>query len=426
MYRTLSSNSIGDRSQRTEEYSITSIQIVLTMERHAPLPCDAPTNKSFRRRMEEKSEWLKQTRGKQNVQKDTTKKERTPVHAVEELDNLHRKWRDEQFHFDDHRTESIEPRDEDSGLREHASETVHSNGSSVSMKLKSARHRRRVNASSNMQQSFNDDERTEGTGPLHKHDSSKATPDLTVSNIWKERHLDESLESMIQKLQKQNDPTKRPARDKKSDKAKEEKRKKLLSLLIDIKQKMEQKALDSESLLEKEKSGKRVSFQLNSPRAADTLETTSESKESIRVDNSTKRTHSTDMEEYTVIPKDVLTEMQKLLNAHRTEDSNSSKVSNRSALRPRLPSKSILDAIPEHKSIAFLEAPNNSNANESPKLESKKAKGKDERLRRVVDKQRHVAVDGMVDRAVDFLTCGQMKDLVLPSRKSGNSSLGFR
>lgn len=403
------------------------------MEREAT-SCQALTPKSFRRRMEERSELLKKTRGIQKIAKGAIK-ERTTFHAVDELDNLHRKWRDEQFHFD-HRDESIEERDEDvtlsrchvkdSGSREHASDTSLPTGTSVQSNLKSARIRRRVRVSF-------DDKCKEDTGPLHEQKSNKSAGAMVVSNVWKEKQLDLFLENMIQKIQKKSDSKEKGC--KKSDKRKEEKRKKLLALLYEIQHKMSEKAGSVNILPENKLVGEKFAFsalrdnpsvsppfQFTSPSIADTLEATvqAEPRNSVRTDN--KESNSADIDgEYAIIPKEIITEMQKLLCAHRHAD-RSRKGLGRSTVR-RLPTTSILDAIPENESIAFEDKLNR--AKEVAKLTSKKIKGKDERLRRV-DKQRHAMVDDMVDRSAGCFACGMMSDLLSPPRKSGSYIQGSR
>jgi hypothetical protein len=359
--------------------------------------------------MEEKSEWLKHKRGTLKAA-EKARKERTTFETVGALDDLHQKWKTEQFHFDN-RADTIEQRDEEIGLRELAKDTNRSVGTSLQSRSMASTHRRKIRESNSNTRKASDAQCTDDATPLHEGESNNSSKDLALSNMWKEQHLDAYLENMIQKLQKQSESLKVSRN---FDKQKEEKRKKLLYLLLQIKEKMSKRpaSVGSPESNEREMSlsvrydqAASANCQSDSLHPIDTIRQTGqpEPEHSLPMDKVESKT--SDNDEYAVIPKEIIAEMQKLLSAHKHADQTRA-VSGRNAVR-RLSTTSILDAIPENESMVFNDMLDS--AKEGAKHAFRKTKGRDERMRRA-DKQRHAALEsiGMVDRAVDFFVCGKI------------------
>lgn len=398
------------------------------MKREQPTPTSP--DRSFQRRMEERSERLKKTKGTRPLTNKNIISEvsQTTFDAADELDKLHRKWKAEQFHFHQ-QAESLEQRDETivssrcnvKGSREHAT--------SIKSSAKSS-HRRKAK-SVEMKQSH-DSECSRSRCPLHepKH-SSEVT---AASTVWKEKQLDEFLERMILKLQNQN-KSREKGRATKSEKRKKEKRKKLLSLLTEIKQKMSQAT--QENTKKEQQSAEKFAFSvlmnsppLTTPFKFSSLSHVETSEDEIPLETSTSQNSSdltprspeassiryerhppknnkgrgpSQMDESTGIPKEIVIEMQKLLSAQRHMDRSPKILGQNSVSRWR--KASVLDAIPENESILFDESCCVGN-------------GANERTRR--GKKQYDTVDGgIVDRAIDFFCCGKISDFVSSSTKLG-------
>ncbi|GAX11071.1 hypothetical protein FisN_2Lh598 [Fistulifera solaris] len=371
------------------------------MEREGP-SCQFPTHKSFRRRMEEKSEWLKQKRGTPKAA-EKAPKERTTVETVGALDDLQQKWKTEQFHFDN-REETIDQRDEEIGMRELAKDTYRSVGTSLQSRSMASRHRRRMRESNSNMTKASIDQYADAAISFHENElKSPAKGDPALSSIWKAKHLDAYLENMIQKLQKQSDTMKTG---KQFDKQKQEKREKLLCLLLQIKEQMSKIRSSVVSPKRNERTtplnvrcDPAVSAQCQSE-SFHPFETIGPFGQSTPVVE--KKSKASDIDEYAVIPKEIIAEMQKLLNAHKHTD-QARAVLGRNVVR-RVPTTSILDAIPENESMVFDDMLDS--AKEAAKHSFRKTKGRDERIRR----ERHAFLEsiGTVDRAVDFFVCGKI------------------
>jgi hypothetical protein len=363
--------------------------------------------------MEEKSEWLKQKRGTPKAE-DKAPKERTTFETVGALNDLQQKWKTEQFHFDN-REATIEQRDEETSLRGLVNDTNRWVGTSLQSRSMASRHRRRMRESNSSTTKAFNDQYADAAISNRENESKSPAKDSILSSMWKEKHLDAYLENMIQKLQKQSD-NKKTGR--KLDKQKEQKREKLLCLLLQIKEKMSKIPTSVVSPKRTERTtplNARCNHAVPAQRESNSLhhfETKGQS-EQPRPEPSApvleKESEASDTDEYAVIPKEIIAEMQKLLSAHKHTDQTRA-VSSRKVAR-RVSTTSILDVIPENETIVFDDFFDSTKegAKEDAKHLFRKTKGRDERLRRA-DKQRHDVLEsiGMVDRAVDFIVCGKI------------------
>ncbi len=389
--------------------------------------------------------------------------------TMNDLNKMHSKWKSRQFHFD-HQDDSLEQRDEivassrcdaiGSASREHASDPNHPIERLVKSSLSSKKQRQGKSAS--RKQSC---ESKKSKCTLERHDTSqgphrqknpeKASNDTVASKPWKAKQADEYLKRMIQKLQVQNDSGEIDCANIR-EKRKGDKRRKLLSLLNEIKRKMNQETdrninsvrackpgdpSISIDLLSKDKQSKEklaLPAQDDNPSStapfkSSALSNATTSNEESKMETKmtpnsfnptqgSSRTVSIQAEKETVnnnnsslapkatesngIPQEIVIKMQKLLSSQRHID-RGPRILGRIAAR-RLRKASVLGAIPENQSVSFNESYSVSNTEIT-----------DERMR--LDKKQHeTMVDGVVDLVIDVFRCGLIGDFSSSSTELGD------